>query len=481
MDREERSKIQNPKSKVDEFRNQSVLVMGLGVHGGGLGVVRWMAGQGANVRVTDLRTEDKLQSSIAAIEAEGIPVTYTLGEHREEDFRWADIVVRNQAVPPTSPWLTFARSLGKPIEMEMTIFLRLCPGPVVAVTGTKGKSTTATWTWEMLRHWRPDALLAGNLRVSALEALQRITLDTPVVLELSSFQLEAFERPDVSVHIAGITNLSPDHLDRYKTMQEYGEAKKMIFRNQRFEQSDWTVFNADHPIVSGWAAEAPAGVAWFGLDATPRSPGVFLEGVDLVWYPPAGEKLSLGSSDLVKVPGKHNLANAACAAAMSLLAGAPLDAVRAGLSSFTGVADRMEYLATLEGVRFINDTTSTTPASTDAALHSVGGDLILIAGGADKGLDFAALAPIVAARTQGVVLLEGTATDLMERQFQGAGVRILGRYDDFGTAVNAAWRATPTGGTVLLSPATASFGMFRNEFDRGEQFKAIVAQLATPS
>ena len=466
--------IHNLKS---EFRNKNVLVMGLGVHGGGLGVVRWMAQQGAQIRITDLRTADILQSSIAAIEAEGLPVAYTLGEHRQEDFRWADVVVRNQAVPPTSPWLALARSLGKPIEMEMTIFLRLCPGPVAAVTGTKGKSTTATWTWEMLRHWRPDALLAGNLRVSALDALSRITPKTPVVLELSSFQLEAFERPDVSVHVAGVTNLSPDHLDRYKSMEEYGEAKKMIYRNQRPEKGDWCVFNADHEMVSGWAREAPAGVAWFGLDGEARSPGVFMVGGELVWYAPGGEMVGLGMPDAVKVPGRHNLGNAACAAAMSLLMGAPAEAVRAGLSSFRGVADRLEYLDTVGGVRFINDTTSTTPASTEAALRAVEGEVILIAGGADKGLDFAELAPVVAERTVGVVLLEGTATDLMEGEFREAGVRLMGRYGDFGEAVRAAWGLAPKGGTVLLSPATASFGMFRNEFDRGEQFRGIVRGL----
>jgi UDP-N-acetylmuramoylalanine--D-glutamate ligase len=452
--------------------------MGLGVHGGGLGVVRWMAAQGANIRVTDLRTADKLQSSIDAIEAEKLHVTYTLGEHLEDDFRWADVIVRNQAVPPTSRWLTFARSIGKPIEMEMTIFLRLCPGPVVAVTGTKGKSTTATWTWEMLRHWRPDALLAGNFRVSALEALSRITPETPVVLELSSFQLEAFEQPNVSVHIAGITNLSPDHLDRYKSMEEYGDAKKMIFRNQRRDHADWTVFNADHDIVREWANEAPAGVAWYGIDSEPKSPGVFLVNDNLVWYPPEGEPVKLGGPDLLNVPGRHNLSNAACAAAMSLLVGAPVEAVKAGMSSFTGVADRLQYLATIDGVRFINDTTSTTPASTEAALRSVQGDVILIAGGADKGLDFTALAPVVAEKVLGVVLLDGTATDLMERQFREAGVNILGRHADFAQGVRSALAAAPTGGTVLLSPATASFGMFRNEFDRGDQFKAIVQELS---
>jgi UDP-N-acetylmuramoylalanine--D-glutamate ligase len=460
------------------FHNKNVLVMGLGVHGGGLGVVRWMAQQGANVRVTDLRTADKMEGSIAAIEAEGLPVAYTLGEHREADFGWADVVVRNQAVPPSSPWLALARRLGKRIEMEMTIFLQLCPGPVIAVTGTKGKSTTATWTWEMLRHWRPDTLLAGNLRVSALEALSRSTKDTPVVLELSSFQLEAFENPAVSVHIAGVTNLSPDHLDRYKSIAEYAAAKQMIYRNQSSERGDWAVFNADHPVVREWAAGAPAGVAWFGLESVPKPPGVFLVDGSLIWYPPQGGSVEIGGQDLLRVPGSHNLSNAACAAAMSLLAGAPVEAIRAGLASFGGVADRMEAVATVGAVLFVNDTTSTTPASTEAALASIDGDVVLIAGGAAKGLDFAGLAPVVAQRTSAVVLLDGTATDLMERQFREAGVRVLGRYDNFTQAIEQAWKAAPAGGTVLLSPATASFGMFRNEFDRGEQFRQIVASLA---
>jgi UDP-N-acetylmuramoylalanine--D-glutamate ligase len=452
-----------------------VLVMGLGVHGGGLGVVRFMARNGAEVRVTDLRAADKMQESIDALEAEGLHVAYTLGEHRADDFEWADMVVKNPAVPNKSPWLELARRLGKPVEMEMSIFLRLCPGPVVAITGTKGKSTTATWTWEMLRHWRPDALLAGNLRVSALEALPRITPDTPVVLELSSFQLEGLDEPAISPHIGAITNLSPDHMDRYSGMHDYGEAKKLIFTHQH--AGDWAVLNSDHPIVSAWAADAPAGVAWFGQDSAPRIPGVFLTGSALAWYGQTGEPAIIGKSEIVKVPGRHNLANAACAATCAILAGAPLEAVRAGLASFTGVADRLEYVATLRDVRFYNDTTSTTPASTRAALEALDGPIVLIAGGADKGLDFAELAPLVAAHTLGVVLLDGTATDVMGREFSEGGADILGRFDDFEAAIRAAWQAAPAGGSVLLSPATASFGMFRNEFDRGNQFRDLVRGL----
>jgi UDP-N-acetylmuramoylalanine--D-glutamate ligase len=458
-----------------QFRGRNVLVMGLGVHGGGLGVVRWMAAQGANVRVTDLRDRERLREPMMALEAEGVPVQYSLGEHREEDFEWADVVVKNPAVPNTSPWLDLARRLGKPIEMEMSIFLRLCPGPVVGITGTKGKSTTATWTWEMLRHWRPDALLAGNLRVSALEALPAITRETPVVLELSSFQLEGLDEPRISPHIGAVTNLSPDHLDRYPGMYEYGEAKKPVFRYQR--PGDWAVLNAGHQEVSGWAEEAPAGVAWFGAGVEPGAPGAFVESGDIIWYAPQGERVVVGPVSLIKVPGEHNLANAACAAACALLAGAPPEAVRAGLESFGGVRDRLEYLATFGSVRYYNDTTSTTPASTQVALRAVQGPIVLIAGGADKGLDFADLAPDVAGMAQVVVLLEGTATDLMERQFREAGVLIAGRYGDMRSAVEAAQRAAPKGGAVLLSPGTASFGMFLNEFDRGDKFRAVVASM----
>ncbi|MDQ6694622.1 MAG: UDP-N-acetylmuramoyl-L-alanine--D-glutamate ligase [Chloroflexota bacterium] len=460
------------------YKGKHILVMGLGVHGGGLGVARYMARNGAHVRVTDLRAADKMQSSIDALAAEGLSLEYTLGEHREADFRWADVVVKNPAVSYNSTWLQLSRSLGKDIEMEISIFLKLCPAPAIGITGTKGKSTTSTWTWEMLRHWRLDAVLAGNLRVSAVEALPAITPDTPVVLELSSFQLEGLEEPAVSPHLAAVTNLTPDHLDRYGTMEEYGAAKKLIFLNQQKSKGDYAVFNADDPEVSLWAEEAPAGVAWFGVGAhSSRAPGVFVHDAAFYWYKLGEQPVRIAGTDTVKVPGSHNLVNAACAATLALLAGASMQAVQLGLASFGGVADRLEYLTTLKGVRFYNDTTSTTPASTAAALQALEGPVVLLAGGADKGLDFSGLAPLVAARTYRVALIDGTATDLMERQFREAGVTLLGRYTDFEQAIRAAWQAAPSGGSVLLSPATASFGMFRNEFDRGERFRAIVSNL----
>lgn len=463
---------------MDQFSGKNVLVMGLGVHGGGLGVARFMASHGANVRVTDLRTADKMQGSIDALARDGVPVDYVLGEHREEDFRWADIVIRNPAVPRESPWLRLARDLGKPIEMEIGIFLKLCPAPVIGVTGTKGKSTTTTWTWEMVRRWKPGAILAGNLRVSALEALPLITENTPVVLELSSFQLEGLEDTGVSPHLAAVTNLSPDHLDRYKGMEDYGAAKKHIFTHQDARKGDWVVLNAADPVVSTWSKDAPAGVAWFGPDRPGgRLPGAFVTREGILWRAADNEPVFLAGKAEISLQGAHNLLNAACASALAILLGTPVEAVREALREFRGVADRMEYLGALGGVKFINDTTSTAPASTVAALDSIQGPVVLIAGGAKKNLDFAELAPVVAARALGVVLLDGTATDLMEREFREAGVNILARYGDFEDAVKDAWRAAPPGGTVLLSPGTASFGMFLNEFHRGERFREIVRAL----
>jgi UDP-N-acetylmuramoylalanine--D-glutamate ligase len=265
-------------------------------------------------------------------------------------------------------------------------------------------------------------------------------------------------------------------MDRYKGMEEYGEAKKQIYLYQH--AGDWAVLNGEDGVVSSWAREAPAGVAWFGMGApTAGEIGVRVRDGGFYWYEPSGDVTRIAGTEEVQVPGEHNLVNAACAATMALLAGAPVSAVRAGLASFRGVADRLELLRVIDGVRFYNDTTSTTPDSTMAAINSVEGPLVLIAGGAAKGLDFAGVSRLAAEKTLGVALLEGTATEKMAGQMREAGARVLGRFESFEEAVQVARRAVPVGGAVLLSPATASFGMFQNEFHRGERFREIVASL----
>ncbi len=431
------------------LQGKRVTVMGLGVHGGGLGVARFLAQHDAIVTVTDLRSAEQLQPSLDALRE--YPITFVLGEHREQDFTDADIVVRNPGVPRESRFLQLARQAGAQIEMEMTLFFRLCPGPIIGITGTKGKTTTTLLTGAMLReHW-PDTVVAGNLRVSALEQLPRITPTTPVVLELSSWQLEGVGAAGLSPQYACVTNLSPDHLDRYASMEEYGAAKQQIFVHQN---ADGLVVLPRHdPIVSTWAPLAPGQVVWFSA-------------ADAAQWPPSA------------LIGSHNAANIAAAAALATSFGAPRAAIERALRSFTGVEHRMELVRELNGVRFINDTAATTPTAAAAAVRSLAAPLILIAGGADKKL---AWEPLVAAlkaaraeqRLRGLVLLDGTATAELQAQLDTP----ASVYADFAAAVQAAASQAQPGDTVLLSPGAASFGMFRNEFHRGEEFRRIVSEL----
>src|SRR3954471_13444754 len=241
-----------------DLRGKSALVMGLGIHGGGLGVARFLADHGAHVTVTDLRGPEQLQSSLDALA--DLPITFVLGQHRDEDFRSVDLVIRNPGVPRESRYLRIARASGAAIEMEMTLFFRLCPGPILGITGTKGKTTTTLLAAAMLREQYPDTVVAGNLRVSALETLPRITAGTPVVLELSSWQLEGLGEAHLSPQYACVTNVSPDHLNRYSGMADYAQAKKQIFRWQGHRGV--VVLNHDDAEVASWAGEAPGVVVW---------------------------------------------------------------------------------------------------------------------------------------------------------------------------------------------------------------------------
>jgi UDP-N-acetylmuramoylalanine--D-glutamate ligase len=466
--------IQNPISNIQhpaDFAGMRVLVLGLGVHGGGLGVTRFMVGQGAQVRVTDMKGPEDLQSSLSRLE--GLPIEYSLGGHREEDLAWADLIVRNPGVPRESPWLARAAELGTPVEMEISLFCRLCPAPIIGVTGTKGKTTTATWVWEMIRRQWPDAPLAGNLRVSALELLPQITPGTRVVLELSSWQLEGLEPMQWSPPFAAVTNLSPDHLNRYRDMADYADAKRILVKYQ--QPGDVAVLNADDPIVRTFAADTAARIIPFSLGGpSHHAPSAYLDGEMLTWRTADGNAVPLVRVDDLQVPGRHNQANALCAAALALSAGVAIEDVQRALVDFWGVPDRQELVAVIDGVRYVNDTTATTPAATLAALEAIPGPIILIAGGADKRSDFSELAPVAAARSKGVVLLEGSATGNLAGALAAHGAPVIGRTDDFGAAIQAARAAAAPGDTVLLSPGCASFGMFRNEFDRGAQFRTLV-------
>jgi len=469
------------------LRGKRALLIGLGQHEGGTGVVRFLVREGADVTVTDRRDAAALDAAIRSLD--GLPVTYRLGGHEGIEIREYDLVVRNPAVPTDAPLLMEARAAGIPVEMEMTLFLAACPAPVVGVTGTKGKTTTALWIGHILRLWNPKTVVAGNMGISALDALSAMTPTTPVVLELSSFQLEATDERGLSPHIAVITNLSTDHLDRYPNAEAYWDAKWAIARYQT--EGDTVILPAwtdsdprDDPglaFLAGRAETAQAAIVPFGVlpAAVGYPPGSWwVEETDtLIWTGNWGT-FPLGRGSDLALPGAHNRINATAAAAAALAVGAPVDAVREGLRTFRGAAHRYEDLGAVGGVRYINDTAATAPAAAVAALRTTPGPVILLAGGSDKGLDFAALADAMLG-AKAIILFDGRvptplAAMLRARGYAGTVTGPVGTMDD---AVARAVALAVPGDTVLLSPGAASFGVFQNEFDRGDQFRAAVARL----
>jgi UDP-N-acetylmuramoylalanine--D-glutamate ligase len=451
--------------------------MGLGTRQGGVGVTRYLVQNGAEVTVTDLSGEDALRSSIDALA--DLPVTYRLGEHSEEDFDTADIIVRNPGVPVDSPWLQRARERGIPIEMEMSLFFRACPAPIIGITGTKGKTTTASICAGILSRYRADTVLAGNMGTSALNQLDRITPETPVVLELSSWQLEGLSLYEMSPDIAVLTNISEDHLNRYRSMDEYIEAKRHITRFQTSD--DWFVVNRDDERCWKSRHMSEAKVVPFGHLASDDD-GAGIEDGQLYWQR-SGTRHPLLNRDEIPLHGEHIAGNALAASAAALLAGAEIDNVREGLRQAIPVPHRQELVATLDGVDYINDTTATAPAAAIAALLTFANrPLVLIAGGAGKGADLHEFAGQAARRADRIVLLDGDETARLEALLREAGAsEIVGPLNSMSEAVRIASESARPGGVVLLSPACASFGLFRDEFDRGDQFRESVHRIGAIS
>lgn len=455
------------------WAGRRVTVMGLGTRGGGSGVARYLVEQGAQVTVTDLRVENDLSEQIR--ELDGLDITFALGGHAPDDFANADVVVRNPGVRRDNHFLQVARAAGATIEMEMSIFLRACPAPVIGITGTKGKTSTSALCGEMLRAYRPDTVVAGNMGVSAVGQLAMIESDTPVVLELSSWQLEGMAERGIGPAIAVITNISEDHLDTYANFAEYADTKRSI--SNHLSKCDAIVLNEDDPETAAAATTTDAAVYWFG--AGPLSgPGVRIEATCLESSIASREgRIDLPQTDHYR--GRHQQLNAAAAAAAALLRGATIDHVRAGLERFQGVSNRMESVATIDGVEFINDTAATAPAAAIASLRSLDGRRVhLIAGGADKRLPLDELAREISERALSVVLLDGTATPHLQELIELGGRLAVGEVaTDMSRAVRRATDCAVTGDVVLLSPGCASFGLFRDEFDRGDQFRRAVQSL----
>ena len=461
-----------------DLRGKRVTLIGLGTRAGGLGVARYLAGQGAEVTVTDMRPAEALAEPLAALA--DLPIRFVLGGHQERDFtpQRADLIVRNPGVPRRASLLELARSHDIPVEMEMSLFFRACPAPIIGVTGTKGKTTVSTLAGELLRSAFPDVVVAGNMGVSALEQLPRLHPEAPVVIELSSWQLEALIEHGLAPRIAVLTLIAEDHLNTYDGFADYAATKRAITRHQH--PGDWLVVNRDDPEAWQAAGDTAATVVPFG-NGNHGDDGAWLTAEGLLWRWRSAETRWPRPASPALV-GRHGARNALAALASAMLAGVNPDAIGRGLETFRGVKDRMETVAEVDGVTFINDTTATVPAATVAALDALGetaGQIHLLAGGADKGLDPWSLAEAAARHQTKVYLFAGTATPALDLALRNRGLTPRGPFAGMTEAVAAAHREAKPGDVILLSPGCASFGLFRDEFDRGDRFREVVAELAT--
>lgn len=375
-------------------------------------------------------------------------VRFVLGKRKLDEVKAADLIVKHQRIRRDEPEVLAARKAGKLIESELSLFIGVCPCPVVGITGTRGKSTTTAMTHAILEasgKWR-KVWLGGNILVSPLTYLSKIAKNDIVVLEMSSFQLEGTGEAGLSPQIAVWTNLMRDHLNTYPSMAEYAEAKAQIFRHQKPED---VIFLPADKSFDVYAKEAPGRVI----------------------------RVRVAAKIPLQIAGEHNQRNAWFALSVGRELGLPMTKIKQALKSFKGLPDRLETLGTRGGVSFINDTTATTPDGTIAALKTFptkAAGLHLIFGGSDKVLEFAEVSDVLAKRKDiFVYLLDGTARAKIEPLFKQKEIHYV-LCKDLKVVFRELKKWVDKGDTVLLSPGCTSFGLFKNEFDRGEQFRKLV-------
>ena len=448
--------------QVDE---KNVLVVGLARSG--LSAANFLLRRGARVTITDCKTREELEDSIAQLAK---PVQLSLGTHRLEDFLQSDFIVLSPGVPSDLPELLEASKRRIPIYSEVELAYRFLKGRVIGVTGSNGKTTTTTLIGKIFEAAGLDRVVAGNIGSPLIQCLESRaqSASTTYVVELSSFQLENIEQ--FRCDVALMLNISPDHQDRYPKFNDYLEAKEQIFLNQSGEH--YAVLNADDPHTLKMAAERRATAVLFSRkQALEQGVSLDQQRIQFVWK---GEKHDLMPVEEVRLRGNHNLENVLAAAAAGFLSGVDQQAMAETFSTFEGVEHRLEPVRDLGGVTFYNDSKATNVESTLQALKAFGEPLIVIMGGLDKGADFSALVPLMNEKVKRLILL-GAAGDRIESAV-GKGVLTI-RARDMQQAVELAYVDAVSGDVVMLSPGCASLDMFEDFEHRGQVFKEAVNAL----
>jgi len=431
----------------DSFKGKKIVVMGLGLLGGALNDTIFLAEHGAELLITDLKSEEQLKYSLDKLKKYK-NIKYVLGEHRLEDFKNADMILEPGNAPLDSIYLSEAEKNNIPVYVSESLFAEKADGVfLIGITGTRGKSTTTQLIYEILNSAKfqgKNVFLGGNVKnVSTLSLLEKVKTGDVVVMELDSWALGGMGLIKRSPNIAVFTNLMDDHLNYYKGDKElYFEDKANIYKYQKKE--DVLVCGKD---VSEKIGKTKSKKIVTNVEDVPKD-----------WKP--------------NLVGKHNFENIACAIAVAKEFGIEEEKIKKVVENFKGVSGRMEFVKEVEGVKIYNDTTATTPDATIAGLKALSKEknVILIAGGADKGLDMGKLILAIPKYCKDVVLLEGTGTVKL-------GLKNYLVYKNLSEAVAQAFKRAKKGDTILFSPAFASFGMFKNEFDRGEKFMDIIKKM----
>ena len=448
-----------------ELNGKRALVVGLGKSG--VASALFMKAHGARVTVSDTKSDDELRNEIPVLLDHGI--TVETGGHGDRTFRGQDLIVVSPGVPVDAPPLMQARSLGETVIGEIELAAQFLPGPVIAITGSNGKTTTTTLTGEIMAAGEFPVLVGGNIGTPAISLADRAKSDTVIVLEVSSFQLETIQtfRPKVAV----VLNVTPDHLDRHRTFEIYVDAKARIFENQ--QGNDFAVLNADDPTCVAMAKRTKAQVFWFSRQKEVDR-GAWVRDGNILFRDGASQREVLQVSE-IPLKGAHNLENVLAAVCSATLMGCAAEKIRKAVHDFKAVEHRLEFVATVGGVDYYNDSKATNVDATIKALESFPANIHLILGGKDKGSDYTVLNDLIRQRVKRIYTI-GAAAAKIESQVKGAEVV---HAETLENAIRRAHAVAKSGDVVLLAPACASFDQFKSYEHRGKLFKEIVRGLAS--
>jgi UDP-N-acetylmuramoylalanine--D-glutamate ligase len=449
-----------------DFTRKKIAILGLGEENAA--VIRYLASRGAEITVCDQKSREELDRLLSPFES--MNLNLNLGPDYLENLEKYDIIFRTPGLPYLHSKIQEAKKAGVEITSQIKLFFELCPSPILGVTGTKGKGTTTTLIGEILKISRKRVFVGGNIGTPPISFLNQLNKNDIVILELSSFQLQDLKK---SPHIAVVLDIKIDHLDYHSGRNEYIEAKRMLVEHQ--SEKDFAVVNADYFTSFEFAASTPAKVYYFSRKKSVDL-GAFISNDKIILRTEKDEHKIIDVSE-IQLRGLHNLENICAAVTASFLAGASIDSIEKAISNFKGLEHRLEFVREINQVKYYNDSFSTTPDTTIAAVRSFSEPIILLVGGSEKNADYRELGEVInQSSVKKIIPIGQTASKIIET-VSNSNIEVTGEIQSLDSALKIAKDCAHSGDAVLLSPASASFDRFKNYKDRGDTFKSVVGQL----